>query len=234
MGSQIKIEFLKEVWKCKKILAEHYSDWQYDQPSWWSLDEIVISNKKCGHVVFAKIYNVKRKRIKSNCEICEMFNAVKRYEQGLKKEEARQFYKDLKFKKEQISLKTCKVCGNPYWGLAKSKCCSPECGKKNERNLSSKYRRIKYNQAKTDESSMINLPYIYRRDKGICWICGGKVNMNLDHNDEMYGSIDHVIPISKGGMDSWDNVKLAHRRCNRIKSNKIDIVVVREMISFIS
>lgn len=35
-----------------------------------------------------------------------------------------------------------------------------------------------------------------------------------------YPSIDHVIPISKGGRHSWDNVKLAHRLCNSVKSNK--------------
>ena len=31
----------------------------------------------------------------------------------------------------------------------------------------------------------------------------------------------HVIPISKGGMHSWDNVKLAHHYCNTLKSNKV-------------
>ena len=36
-----------------------------------------------------------------------------------------------------------------------------------------------------------------------------------------YPSIDHVIPVSKGGRHSWDNVKLAHRLCNTVKSNKL-------------
>lgn len=29
-----------------------------------------------------------------------------------------------------------------------------------------------------------------------------------------YPTIEHIIPISNGGVHSWDNVKLAHFRCN--------------------
>ncbi|MDT2396282.1 HNH endonuclease [Enterococcus avium] len=33
--------------------------------------------------------------------------------------------------------------------------------------------------------------------------------------------MDHVIPISKGGTHSWDNVRLAHRHCNAIKRDAL-------------
>ena len=36
-----------------------------------------------------------------------------------------------------------------------------------------------------------------------------------------YPSIDHIIPISKGGQHTWDNVQLAHMICNSIKNNKM-------------
>ena len=36
-------------------------------------------------------------------------------------------------------------------------------------------------------------------------------------------SDDDVKPQSKGGEHSWDNIKLAHFRCNMLKSNKIYI-----------
>ncbi|WP_210434349.1 HNH endonuclease [Virgibacillus sp. SK37] len=60
-------------------------------------------------------------------------------------------------------------------------------------------------------------------------MCENKVN----HNDfevteegyyiagDDYPSIEHVIPISKGGTHTWDNVKLAHRKCNNLKSDKV-------------
>ena len=34
-----------------------------------------------------------------------------------------------------------------------------------------------------------------------------------------YPSVDHIKPISKGGTHTWDNIQLAHRYCNTIKSD---------------
>lgn len=36
-----------------------------------------------------------------------------------------------------------------------------------------------------------------------------------------YPSIDHLMPMSKGGTHTWDNVKLAHHGCNTLKRDKI-------------
>ena len=33
-------------------------------------------------------------------------------------------------------------------------------------------------------------------------------------------TFDHIIPRSKGGCDTVDNLQLAHARCNKIKGNK--------------
>ena len=37
----------------------------------------------------------------------------------------------------------------------------------------------------------------------------------------LYPTMDHIIPISKGGGHTWENVQVAHRVCNLNKSNKI-------------
>lgn len=65
---------------------------------------------------------------------------------------------------------------------------------------------------------------LYERDNGICYLCGGKCDWNDFEirngyfiTGHMYPSIDHVIPLSKGGLHSWDNVKLSHKICNSIK-----------------
>lgn len=63
----------------------------------------------------------------------------------------------------------------------------------------------------------INLQMLYERDHGICAICGKPVNMETDTCDNEYGSIDHIIPLAKGGTHTWDNVQLAHRICNSRK-----------------
>lgn len=60
------------------------------------------------------------------------------------------------------------------------------------------------------------------RDGWLCHLCGGSVTPHLwgsAHPDAP--TIDHVIPVSRGGSDTDDNVKLAHRVCNMRKSNKV-------------
>ena len=73
----------------------------------------------------------------------------------------------------------------------------------------------------------ITLAKLYERDKGICYLCG----CECDYSDfeaadsifkvgKTYPSIEHIIPISKGGTHSWDNIKLAHISCNSKKGDK--------------
>lgn len=59
--------------------------------------------------------------------------------------------------------------------------------------------------------------YIYERDGWICGICGRKINKRLKRPNLLSKSIDHIIPLSKGGADAPTNVQAAHLRCNMIK-----------------
>ncbi len=51
---------------------------------------------------------------------------------------------------------------------------------------------------------------IYKRDGHQCVYCGSKKNLTLDH----------VIPRSRGGEDSWVNLVTACFPCNRVKGNR--------------
>lgn len=55
---------------------------------------------------------------------------------------------------------------------------------------------------------------IYERDGGICKICNLPVDKNLKRPNLMCQSIDHIIPIKKGGLHSKSNVQLTHYICN--------------------
>src|SRR5690625_6551682 len=55
-----------------------------------------------------------------------------------------------------------------------------------------------------------------------CGICGHPVDLSLKSPHPMSPTIDHIIPIAKGGHPSdIDNLQLAHWTCNRQKSDKI-------------
>jgi len=54
---------------------------------------------------------------------------------------------------------------------------------------------------------------IYKRDKNICQYCGKKFKTeNLN--------IDHIIPLSRGGKNTWSNVVCSCISCNLRKGNK--------------
>ena len=52
---------------------------------------------------------------------------------------------------------------------------------------------------------------VWNRDGGKCVQCGSNENIEFDH----------IIPISKGGSNSYRNLQILCEKCNRSKSNKI-------------
>lgn len=56
----------------------------------------------------------------------------------------------------------------------------------------------------------------------ICGICGKPVDKSLRYPNPMAASVDHIIPVARGGHPSdIDNLQLAHWTCNRQKSDKL-------------
>lgn len=58
--------------------------------------------------------------------------------------------------------------------------------------------------------------------QSVCGICGKPVDFSLKYPHPLSPTIDHIIPIDKGGHPSdIANLQLAHFTCNRQKSNKV-------------
>jgi hypothetical protein len=55
---------------------------------------------------------------------------------------------------------------------------------------------------------------IFERDSWVCGLCGVPVDKTKKHPDPFSASIEHIVPVSRGGSDTRDNVELAHLRCN--------------------
>lgn len=125
----------------------------------------------------------------------------------------------------QISLSVCKECGAMFASeRAGVEYCSDECRKKKANRYSTRRKDKRLAGVKRD--SGIDTKSVFKRDGGVCYICGRM----CDCNDfvmkggtviagDWYPSVDHVQPIAHGGTDTWDNVRLAHRRCNYLKSD---------------
>jgi hypothetical protein len=70
----------------------------------------------------------------------------------------------------------------------------------------------------------VNFKKVYERDKGICHICGTKTVKNYRKDQVQpsnYATLDHVIPLAKGGLHCYDNVKIACKSCNSSKGDRI-------------
>ena len=63
---------------------------------------------------------------------------------------------------------------------------------------------------------------IFERDNWLCGICGTPVDAGLVWPDPWSATLDHVVPLSKGGPHTRANTQLAHARCNLSKGNSID------------
>jgi len=56
----------------------------------------------------------------------------------------------------------------------------------------------------------------------ICGICGKPVDFSYKNPHPLAPTVDHIIPVSKGGHPSdISNLQLAHRCCNRAKADSL-------------
>jgi 5-methylcytosine-specific restriction endonuclease McrA len=61
-----------------------------------------------------------------------------------------------------------------------------------------------------------------RRRGDPCWICGHNIDLTLDPRHPMSFTVDHVIPLTRGG-DLLDpaNLRACHRACNSQRGNRM-------------
>jgi hypothetical protein len=109
----------------------------------------------------------------------------------------------------------CQRCQKPIvakWRIRDAMFCSDRCAR-----ATLEHRR------RMRKRGINHLPYsrvaIFERDGWRCHICGRKVKRNVNPTHALAPTIDHLIPLSKGGYDAPDNVACAHFLCNSIKSD---------------
>lgn len=59
------------------------------------------------------------------------------------------------------------------------------------------------------------------RGRPPCHLCGQPINYDAGHLAPDSYTVDHVMPLAKGGTDTLDNKAAAHRACNRAKSDAL-------------
>lgn len=55
----------------------------------------------------------------------------------------------------------------------------------------------------------------------ICNICGDKIDSRKRFPDLMAATVEHVVPLCKGGTHTWENTRPAHAKCNFEKGDAL-------------
>lgn len=136
---------------------------------------------------------------------------------------------------EASSTLDCVQCGLEYEvgrGPAKIRLlrlegfCSIDC-LNDFKNLENADNRYRYSMKRTarrfnvsyDES--ITRREVFARGNGVCYICGQMTHYeNGDEYSPLLATVDHLVPWTRGGEHSWENVRLCCLRCNIVKGNR--------------
>jgi hypothetical protein len=82
------------------------------------------------------------------------------------------------------------------------------------------YHRRRAQKVAASTGEPVILAWIADRDHWRCHICKTRVGKKIAWPHVRSASLDHVVPLSKGGAHDPSNVRLAHLGCNSAKGNR--------------
>ena len=113
----------------------------------------------------------------------------------------------------------CVDCGEPYVAVPHGKCKRCPLCKKRNRTLKSAIKRRARRAAREAAEDTITPGELWTRDGGRCQLCHKKIKWNKKWPHPLSMSVDHIVPLSRGGTDEASNLQSAHLSCNCSKNN---------------
>lgn len=158
------------------------------------------------------------------CSLCETMHLSKKYDVCITCRDVLKMPKEIK---KQIKYGNCKECGKTFALGVQRAFCSSQCYKRyDKRAWPSNYRRRARKYGVAFDSSVTLVSALQRFDY-VCGICDEMViaTQNDSSNPEQ-AVLDHIVAMAAGGSHTWDNVQIAHRRCNTDKLVKVDMPLI--------
>ncbi len=137
----------------------------------------------------------------------------------------RRKYAEYATKRKEQEPRQCKGCGKlfvPIYGDKRRVFCSRACCEKHQKHMHPEWaardrrmrRAYRFGNGPVER---IDPREIFERDGWICGICGKRVSQRYRAPHPLSASLDHIIPLARGGTHTRDNVQLAHFICNSYK-----------------
>lgn len=70
-------------------------------------------------------------------------------------------------------------------------------------------------------SRLITQEEVWEKSEGNCWICGIRMTREWTNGRADCFTLDHVIPVSRGGNHTLENLRGAHFSCNLSKNDRL-------------
>lgn len=118
---------------------------------------------------------------------------------------------------------TCTYCGLPYETNRgdRKHCGQSACRAKWHSERMGPYVQARRAAKAGVEADSFTAAEIFERDNFVCWICGDEALADAPKNHPQRATLEHVVPLSRGGAHSRANVRCAHLLCNLRKGGRI-------------
>lgn len=117
-----------------------------------------------------------------------------------------------------LKVKSCVICEQSFNPHGQQVTCSPQCRKTYSGKIGDHRSRASFFGG---ASTRFDHAEVFERDGWVCGICQKPVDQSVKYPDPMSASLDHVIPLSRGGDHVPDNAQCSHLTCNRQKGHSL-------------
>ncbi|WP_216362098.1 HNH endonuclease signature motif containing protein [Pseudonocardia sp. N23] len=102
------------------------------------------------------------------------------------------------------------------------------CSRSCQRRTAARRRRARERNAYDEDVIAI---VVFERDSWLCHLCGTPCDGRPSQTwRPLAATLDHVVPLARGGRHSYANVRTAHARCNSLKADQL-VEAVAAMVS---
>lgn len=156
-----------------------------------------------------------RKGYRSQCKKCLNRSNTERYHKDPSKYKT---YSERwrKSNQERVNLKSREWAKNNSSSVKQSQ----KRWRENNRARKSYYNLNRNKRIKEVFDEPIDIQVLLDRDSSVCYLCHNLIDSTLRYPDLMSVSVDHKIPLSKGGRHNYENTAATHLSCNFRKKDK--------------
>ena len=117
----------------------------------------------------------------------------------------------------------CLDCGTTFLALRKGndKLRCPECDSLARREAHRDVIQRRRARLRGASVEVVRHRDVFIRDGYICQLCGLQIDPDTRFPDDSAATLDHIVPLSRGGEHSLSNTQCACWRCNRLKNNAV-------------